>query len=210
MTDDPYDFDVSVIVPDTIAKPSVELVQPAVKRTVDSKVQKPDLPKTFSIKKAIATPLPNPPSNQTQMAAEEEQPIEVAESKPAEQVTNLSQTELSSLIAEFTASCLTDRPMYSGLISGSSVLLTEGGQAVAQFDSQLQIDMFQDIKAELIQYLRDRLASRQFDIVEQVANAQDEGEKTKPKLFTAEDKFKFMIQKKPELFKLKQRFNLDL
>lgn len=146
------------------------------------------------------------------MAAEEEQPIEVAESKPAEQVTNLSQTELSSLIAEFTASCLADRPMYSGLVSGSSVLLTEGGQAVAQFESQLQIDMFQDIKAELIQYLRDRLANRQFEIVEQVANTHDEGEKTKPKpkLFTAEDKFKFMIQKKPELLKLKQRFNLDL
>ncbi len=144
------------------------------------------------------------------MAAEEEQPIEVAESKPAEQVTNLSQTELSSLIAEFTASSLADRPMYSGLISGSSVLLTEGGQAVAQFDSQLQIDMFQDIKAELIQYLRDRLANRQFDILEKVANSQDEGEKTKPKLFTAEDKFKFIIQKKPELLKLKQRFNLDL
>lgn len=154
--------------------------------------------------------MPNPPSNLTELAPKEERPIEVSESKPAEQVTNLTQNELSSLIAEFTALCLTDRPMYSGLVSGSSVLLTEGGQAVAQFDSQLQIDMFQDIKAELIQYLRDRLANRQFDIVEQVANAQDEGEKTKPKLFTAEDKFKFMIQKKPELLKLKQRFNLDL
>lgn len=127
-----------------------------------------------------------------------------------EPANEISQAEVSELVASFVSSFLADKPMYSGLIGGVNVSVTPKGQIVARFDSQLQVDMFQDIKSDLVQYLRERTGNRNIDITEQVADGSDEGEKNRPKLFTAEDKFKFLAQKNPGLIKLKQRFNLDL
>jgi hypothetical protein len=69
--------------------------------------------------------------------------------------------------------------------------------------------MFQDIKSDVLQYLRDTLGDRQLTINEVATGNGDDTDASRPKLYTDEDKLKFLAQKNPLLLNFKQKFNLD-
>jgi len=65
--------------------------------------------------------------------------------------------------------------------------------------------LFNEIKNDLLLFIRKNLDNKAlaFDVTVQV---QENG---KNKLYTVEDKFKFLSDKNPNLIKLKQQLNLD-
>lgn len=189
----------------------------------DEQASKPPLPpKSLSVKKILAADKPKEVAPKDQLPSKTEE-IKVANpdlevnaianfetSSDEEQVSPFDNTLLQDALTYFLETYLTDKPIYSGLISGATFSVEDTNTVKASFDSQLQIDMFVDIKSELIVYLRDRFGNSQIDIVETAAIGQVGGaDPSKPKLYTDEDKLKYMAQKNPLLLKFKQQFNLD-
>ncbi len=96
------------------------------------------------------------------------------------------------------------KPGHYSLLQTYLPVLNEGNQININFESQLQVDLFQEVKPDLIIFLRSKLNSRSFLITEFV---QDQITQSKP--YTDEEKFRYLSQKNPNLIKLKQNLNLD-
>jgi hypothetical protein len=188
----------------------------------EEKASKPPLPpKSLSVKNVLASEKPKAivPSEPTVKPEEKKGSITEPEADVEVDAELVTDTEPASLLDNallhdaltyFLDTYLTDKPIYSGLISGATFSVEDDNTVKASFDSQVQIDMFIDIKTELIVYLRDRFSNSQLDIVETAAIGQVGGaDPSRPKLYTDEDKLKYMAQKNPLLLKFKQQFNLD-
>ncbi len=188
----------------------------------EEKASKPPLPpKSLSVKNVLATEKPKVEVPHESTVKPEDKKISISEPETvadidAELVTDIEPASLldnallQDALTNFLETYLTDKPIYSGLISGASFSVENDNTIKASFDSQLQIDMFVDIKTELIVYLRDRFSNSQIDIAETAAIGQVGGaDPSRPKLYTDEDKLKYMAQKNPLLLKFKQQFNLD-
>jgi len=80
-----------------------------------------------------------------------------------------------------------------------------GNDIRVAFDSQLQEEMFNEIKNDLIVFLKKKLENNAISI-ETSIKAQ---ENQKNKLYTVEDKFKYLSELNPQLIRLKQQLNLD-
>ena len=191
---------------------------------LDEKASKPPLPpKSLSVKKVLASEKPAEVISQEPANKIEEKTVSISDANKENEVeadgdviseiepsSPLNNALLQDALTYFLETYLTDKPIYSGLISGATFSVEEANTIKALFDSQLQIDMFVDIKTELIVYLRDRFGNNQIDIVETAAIGQVGGaDPSRPKLYTDEDKLKYMAQKNPLLLKFKQQFNLD-
>lgn len=91
------------------------------------------------------------------------------------------------------------------MLSNYSPLLESDQIISIEFESQLQVDLFNDIKNDLILFLRRTLDSKGLTI-NSIINVQENG---KNKLYTVEDKFKFLSEQNPKIINLKQQLNLD-
>lgn len=192
-------------------------------RMPDEQASRPPLPpKSLSVKKVLAADKPKEvvPTEPSTSKIEEikvvntdletDAVVDSETNSDLEQVSPFDNTLLQDALTYFLETYLTDKPIYSGLISGAIFSVEDANTVKASFDSQLQIDMFVDIKSELIVYLRERFGNSQIDIVETAAIGQVGGaDPSRPKLYTDEDKLKYMAQKNPLLLKFKQQFNLD-
>ena len=83
--------------------------------------------------------------------------------------------------------------------------MENGNDIRVAFDSQLQEEMFNEIKNDLIVFLKKKLENNAISI-ETSIKAQ---ENQKNKLYTVEDKFKYLSELNPQLIRLKQQLNLD-
>lgn len=91
------------------------------------------------------------------------------------------------------------------MLSNYSPLLESDQIISIEFESQLQVDLFNEIKNDLILFLRRTLDSKGLTI-NSIINVQENG---KNKLYTVEDKFKFLSEQNPKIINLKQQLNLD-
>jgi DNA polymerase III subunit gamma/tau len=179
----------------------------------DSRTEKPVTPpKSFSIKKALST------DRKTEQElipkiypTKEDYPNPTGVSYVAENSdpTSISHSDIMNTLEAYAELEFSDKPIYAGLISGAKFTLTADSTIEAKFESKLQIDMFQDIKSDILQYLRDKLGDRQLIFNEVTTGSGDDSDASRPKLYTDEDKLKFLIQKNPLLLSFKQKFNLD-
>ncbi len=74
-----------------------------------------------------------------------------------------------------------------------------------QLETALQQELFKEIKHDLLFYLRKNLGNSIVTINEMVV----EQDSSKNKLYTVDDKFRYLSEKNPVLIKLKQQLNLD-
>lgn len=216
LTDEQYGFDISIIVTDSQLSSVVQNISSVSARPLDEKVSKPPLPpKSLSVKKVLSSEKPNEvissqPTNDTEEVNESNSDSEPETISEILQESPLDNVLLQDALTNFLDTYLTDKPIYSGLISGASFSVDSANTIKALFDSQLQVDMFADIKSELIVYLRDRFNNSQINVIEEAAVGQIGGsDPSRPKLYTDEDKLKYLAQKNPLLLKFKQQFNLD-
>ncbi len=97
--------------------------------------------------------------------------------------------------------------MYSTLSNLKPVFESEF-RLIYTLNNTVQLDTFsREIKNQLLAFLKNTLGNDQLEI-DAILNEGNDIDSSN-KLYTPEDKFKFMSEKNPVLNKLKQQFNLD-
>jgi len=106
----------------------------------------------------------------------------------------------------YAASVEKSKPrIYSTLMNNRPVVKADG-TVVILLNSEAQRDNFiKNIKAHLIDFIKDATHLAQVEIVTEVAEVEQNGRK----IYTDQDKLDFLMKKNPELGYLKTHFNLD-
>ncbi len=166
-------------------------------------------PKSFSIKDAIEGKVQEPPRkiDVSPEIVSEEEPLDddsdVAE--VADGTSIFTQLELEKQWQQFVLSYLSEKPRYASLLTTYQPLLNPDFQVKVVLESQLQLDMFNEIKNEITHFLRSKLNNKSIVLVLTI-QAQDS---SSSKIYTVEDKFKYLSQLNPKLINLKQQLSLD-
>lgn len=100
-----------------------------------------------------------------------------------------------------------EKPAHFSLMQVYKPILKENNSIVIQYEGQIQVELFSEIKKDLLTYLKKSLGSLNIEIIEEIVDKiEDNG---KPRLYTPDDKFRFMVERNPNLLRLKQQLNLD-
>jgi DNA polymerase-3 subunit gamma/tau len=115
--------------------------------------------------------------------------------------------ELLAAWNEFAKRIKTDRPRMYNTLKGHLPERKDDQTIELVLDNTIQQEEFQeDIKHDLLIYLKEKLNN---ELISLTSSVKIEGGK-RPRLYTAQEKFDYMLKKNPDLGKLKQDFNLDL
>jgi DNA polymerase-3 subunit gamma/tau len=131
--------------------------------------------------------------------------IEIYEEGISGEVSVFTQLELENHWQGFIDSSLSGKPGYASLLKNYLPDIGEDFSLNIVFETQLQVDMFREVKYDLESYLRKKLDNKLININE---SKQENGNQVN-KLYTVEDKFRYLSQKHPSVTKLKQQLNLD-
>ncbi len=164
-------------------------------------------PKSFSIKDALEGKITAAPLQVSEDNPNEEESAEdIAETDLAEETDEiLAQEDLERFWHQFVQTHLSDKPRFASLLTTYEPVVGANSQVKIVFESQLQLDMFLEIKNDLTHFLRAKLGNRSVAIDESF-QSQSTGS---GKIYTVEDRFKYLSQKNPKLLTLKQQLNLD-
>ncbi len=107
---------------------------------------------------------------------------------------------------DYAASMEKRKPrIYSTLVNNRPVVRGDGA-VMLLLNSEAQRDNFiKNIKSDLVEYIRGATGLSSVEILTEVS----ENEQIEKKIYTEQDKLEFLVNKNPELGKLKTRFNLD-
>lgn len=99
-----------------------------------------------------------------------------------------------------------DRPRIFNTLTSKDPKLEENSIVSFVIDNNLQEEKINEIRNELIAYLKKELRNGDIDLKLIITDLEEENNK----LYTTEDKFNHMLSKNQNLAKLKKEFNLDL
>ena len=158
----------------------------------------PNKPKSFSIKEKlnISTNVMNNPEKEEDTETEDEQEILNAE---------FSEKQLIEAWHKFS-NTMGSRPRIFNTLTSKDPKLVDDFTISFIIDNNLQEEKINEIRNELIYFLRKELKNNEIDLKLIITELEEENNK----LYTAEDKFKYLLSKNENLGKLKQEFNLDL
>jgi len=98
---------------------------------------------------------------------------------------------------------LTDRPNLKSTLSNVPEI-TQGNEILLRIGSSVQEEEVRLVKFELMSWLRKELRNSNIELITRIEKSETE------RLFYSDsEKMQLMMQKNPELFQLKQKFNLD-
>jgi len=117
----------------------------------------------------------------------------------------LSQLDIEKFWQKFIDSHLAEKPRYASMLTSYSPILTDGNLVNVALESQLQADMFNEIKNDLAVFLRQKLGCKSINLSCEII----ESDKTNAKMYTSEDKLKFLSQNNPNIVTLMKQLNLD-
>jgi DNA polymerase-3 subunit gamma/tau len=130
---------------------------------------------------------------------------EVEDEEIQDSETPFDEKELEEAWDYYSKSFLKDKPKYSSIINNYKPVLKDDYVLLISFENSFQLELFREFKHELAIFLRKKLNNSLISFAEEVV----EQENSKTKIYTVDDKFRFMSQKNPNLIKLKQQLNLD-
>ena len=139
----------------------------------------------------------------------EDKPAPVAEQVEQKDEEKPKPTDPDALMRvwnDYAASMEKRKPrIYSTLINNRPVVRSDGAVMVL-LNSEAQRDNFiKNIKSDLLEYIRGATGLSKVEILTEVSV----NEQIEKKIYTEQDKLEFLVNKNPELGKLKSRFNLD-
>ena len=177
--------------------------------TVNEPIVKPQVrnsaPKSFSIKGAVnGTPsvkLPEISEIETDLTLDDVGIIPDID----EVIPDINEDNLKENWLLFANRIKDSNPNHSSILIAHPPQLINEFQVSIILTSQLHVDLFLEIKPDLVLFLRNQYKSKMINISEIIEELQIQNSKP----YTTEDKFKFMLQKNPTLVKLKQDLNLD-
>ena len=115
--------------------------------------------------------------------------------------------ELLTAWNEFAENIKTDKPRMYNTLKGHLPERKDNQNIDLVLDNTIQQDEFQrDIRQDLLDYLKEKLNNELISLTSSVKTEKGK----QPRLYTAQEKFDYMLKKNPDLGKLKQEFNLDL
>ncbi|MBN1117970.1 MAG: hypothetical protein JXA77_12230 [Bacteroidales bacterium] len=167
--------------------------------------EKPKLEKSPSLKETlnkintINKPLVKSESSETETSIPEQNSFsKTSKSIDSESVLQYYQDYLNKLKTEHPR-------LFSALNAQKPVFANEKLELVFQNNAQLE-DFKLRAKPGLLSYLKEKLETDAFDILENVAEVE---KMEKPTLYSDQEKLSHMVEKNPALQKLKNKFKLD-
>ncbi|HAF27655.1 MAG TPA: DNA polymerase III subunit gamma/tau [Bacteroidales bacterium] len=170
---------------------------------IEEKKAKPQLlnkPKpfsTFSIKEKLDQSLP--------VVEENSDSTELDEDLVEEYENDFTEKELIEKWHKFS-DMMGQKPRIFNTLTSKDPKLEDNNVVSFLIDNNLQQEKINEIRNELIAYLKAELKNSSIDLKLILTDLEVENNK----LYTSEDKFKHMLSKNENLIKLKQEFNLDL
>lgn len=114
--------------------------------------------------------------------------------------------QLSEAWKKYYSRLKEEMPRLYNAMSAREPEIIDGARISVVFDNTVQLDDFvHNIKQPLLNYLKRELSNHRIVLETGI----DQTGEDKKKLYTAEEKFKYLNKKNPNLGKLKQEFNLD-
>ncbi|MFP4025069.1 MAG: DNA polymerase III subunit gamma/tau [Thiohalospira sp.] len=156
---------------------------------------------SFSIKKKLSE---NHNATTIEVKAEGKESFDVV-AEPPPQVDDFTEIELIEKWHAFSNN-LGNKPRIFNTLTSKDPKLEENYTVSFVIDNNLQEEKINEIKNELLSFLKQELKNSKINLRLIINDLQDDSNK----LYTSEDKFKHMISKNDTLNKLKQEFNLDL
>lgn len=138
----------------------------------------------------------------------------IPETKIENQVQETTSNDYQNLIETFTneqlavkwlefVDQLTDRPILKSTLSIVPEK-AEGNQILLKIGNSVQEEEVKLVKYELISWLRKELQNSEIELVTRI-----EKQESTRIFYSDSEKMQLMMQKNPELYQLKQKFNLD-
>ena len=161
------------------------------------------MPKTTSLKGIMSGNYQAPQKEESKVSDTSSTKTEhtsITENKP------FTHNDLVNAWNSYADIIITDKPGQYSLMQNYSPSLVENSKVLIKFEGQIQVELFQEIKLDLLVHLKKTLRNLAIEIVEEVEVT--EGPQ-KNRLFTADDKLKFLIEQNPALLRMKQQLNLD-
>jgi DNA polymerase III subunit gamma/tau len=82
--------------------------------------------------------------------------------------------------------------------------LKNDGRIVIKLANSIQDDILERFKTGFVRYLRQELANQKISIATEIVQ-----EVVQQRLYTAQDKFNYMVEKNPKLLEFRRRLDLD-
>jgi hypothetical protein len=164
-------------------------------------------PKSISIKNALAGKVQNLPRIEEELPESDDSLVEDIEDVDENDDENalVTQPELEAQWQNFIQSHLVDKPRLASLMSNYSPIISSNFKVLVNVESQFQVEMFTEIKMELLIFLRKKLENKIITLEVEI----QEQENGKNMIYTSEDKYKYLSQINPALIKLRQQLGLE-
>jgi DNA polymerase-3 subunit gamma/tau len=204
ISDNPYEvYTAPKVQPNTApaSRPVMQSVQ--VPTTEQPAATRRPMPKTTSLKGIMSGNYQAPQKEADKVSEASNIKTEhtsITENKP------FTENDLISTWSSYAEIIKTEKPGQFSLMQNYSPILVESNKVLVKFEGQIQVDLFQEIKLDLLMYLKKTLRNLAIDITEEIEVT--EGPQ-KNRLFTSDDKLKFLIEQNPALLRMKQQLNLD-
>ncbi len=165
-------------------------------------------PKSISIKDTLAGK-PQPVEQVTQTSSHVQPQIEDEVHEVEDPVEGLEeefgQDEVEQAWVKFIKTFLTEKPRLSSLMQSYLPVLMPNHVLSVEVESSLQVEMFNELKHDLLHFLQSELENRTISI----EIRESENASTGEKFYTDEDKYKYLSQINPNINALRQQLNLD-
>jgi DNA polymerase-3 subunit gamma/tau len=190
-------------VPDTEkppeAKKSKRTKSEKFESTDQKSVEKEKISQSYSIRDAL--------NGNDSPAVDPDIPVDIPEDEIEIVSDYFTNEELLTAWNEFAEKIKTDKPRMYNTLKGHLPERKDDQNIDLILDNTIQQDEFQrDIRQDLLVYLKEKLNNELISLTSSVKTEKGK----QPRLYTAQEKFDYMLRKNPDLGKLKQEFNLDL
>jgi len=187
-------------VPTVNFPPPLVVEEPSPSRAPDRNVPLPGAKKMVKMPslKDIQTQLNNPTVNQQETAVTQQEEISTG---PA---ATVSPDALQTAWRELTSQKRNEGKMMEFIILDRPVTLNEKLEILLQVENPVQVDQFNEFRAEFLAALRQRLRNNRLNVRLEVKEQQGGR-----KLYTSQDKFNYLSEKHPILPELRKRLMLD-
>jgi DNA polymerase-3 subunit gamma/tau len=190
------------IITNTVSKPATAttVTTKTTSQTSTPTQEKSSFPGYVSTTPSIKNVLKEPRAI-TNEQKEEEKPKNISTSIRDQQFTT---EQLLQAFSHYVESLQTTKPRLFSTLNQKPKVLSPISLEILLSNMAQQEDFDKNIRSEMVNFLRNELSNDNI-VIECRISVAEEGKK----LYTADEKLKFMISKNPSLGKLKQQFNLD-
>ena len=177
--------------------------EPSSSTTQRSTIPSKKITKTISLKNIVNgnTPIIN--------GQDEGKKDKVGQPTTSGRANNFTQEELVAVWNAYAKNVEHEKPTISTIMQKTSPYKTSNSEILITLDNQVQEELINESKQGLTNYLKQELQNTSIYITTKIELSENSGN-TGTRLYTREDKLKYMIEQNPALVSLIKKLDLDL